>query len=222
MKILVIEDEIKIRNFLKTTLEAECFVVDTASDGEKGLELARKNPYNLVIANNLLPKRNGIEICVELRKIGKNMPIFILSVQNHTLEKVDLLDAGADDYLTKPFALEEFLARVRALLRRKEMIRPETLSVGDLVLNSKEGVVTKKKESVPLTRKEFMLLKYLMENAGMIVSKNMILDHVWDMSVDLFSNTIESHILSLRRKLKDRGRVRMIQTFSGRGYKIQN
>lgn len=220
MRILVIEDEIKIRNFLKATLEAECFVVDTASDGEEGLELGRQNSYHLIIANNLLPKRNGIEICVELRKIGKNMPIFILSVQDHTLEKVDLLDAGADDYLTKPFALEEFLARVRALLRRKEMIRPETLAVGDIILNPKEGVVMKKKESVPLTRKEFMLLQYLMENAGMIVSKNMILDNVWDMSVDLFSNTIESHILSLRRKLKDRGRTRMIQTFSGRGYKI--
>ncbi len=220
MRILIIEDEEKIASFLKTSLEAECFAVDAASDGEKGLYLGRTNDYDLVILDNMLPKKEGLEVCRELRSYGKTMPILILSVKNQTVEKINLLDAGADDYLTKPFSLDELLARIRALLRRKSNIEEEVLIIGDITLDSKKCIVQRKKKDVTLTRKEFMLLQYFMQNKDAVLSRGMILEHVWDMSVDIFSNTIESHVLSLRKKLDDGGKTKLIHTVPGRGYKM--
>jgi DNA-binding response OmpR family regulator len=220
MRILIIEDEDKIASFLKTSLEAECFAVDLANNGEKGVYYAKSNEYDLIILDNMLPKKNGIEVCTELRSIGKTVPIIILSVKNQTIEKIDLLNAGADDYLTKPFALEELLARIRALLRRKSHITEDILTVGDVTLDSKKCVVYKNKKPITLTRKEFMLLQYLMQNVDTVLSRGMILEHVWDMSTDIFSNTIESHILSLRKKLSDKTKNKLIHTVPGRGYKI--
>jgi two-component system copper resistance phosphate regulon response regulator CusR len=220
MRILVVEDEEKIALFVKAILEADCFAVDVAYDGEKGLSHASINDYDLVILDNILPKKKGIEVCKELRKNGKQMPIIILSVKNEAVEKIDLLNAGADDYLTKPFVVEELLARVHALLRRRVPITQEVLRLGELVLNSKNFTVVRGGRSIRLTRKEFMLLQYLMQNADTVLSRGMILEHVWDMSVDIFSNTIESHILSLRKKLGEGQKNKMIYTISGRGYKI--
>ncbi|HYC34397.1 MAG TPA: response regulator transcription factor [Candidatus Paceibacterota bacterium] len=220
MRILIIEDEQEISDFLKVSLKAESFAVDCAADGEKGSYLARTNDYDLIILDNILPKKAGLEVCKEIRKLGKTMPIIILSVRNQVIEKIDLLNAGADDYLTKPFSIEELLARMRALLRRKTTIEQEVLKVGDITLNSKTCIVTHKKKPVHLTRKEFMLLQYLMQNEGAVMSRGMILEHVWDMSIDIFSNTIESHVLSLRKKLDDAKKHEIIQTVSGRGYKI--
>jgi DNA-binding response OmpR family regulator len=145
----------------------------------------------------------------------------VLSVKSETVKKVDLLNAGADDYLTKPFALEELLARVRALLRRPPEIEGDVLQVGDVSLDTKRFLVKRGKREVALTRKEFMLLHYLMRNQGVVLSRGMILEHVWDMSIDIFSNTIESHILSLRKKLHDTGGHRLIKTVPSRGYKIE-
>lgn len=220
MRILVVEDEAKIARFLKESLEAEYFAVDTAEDGEKGSYFGRTNEYDLVVLDNMLPKKEGIQVCKELRTAGRTMPILIVSVRTGTLDKVDLLDAGADDYLTKPFALEELLARVRALLRRPTRLEDDVLQIESIVLDSKSGVVMQDGKAINLTRKEFMLLQYLMRNEGIVLSRGMILEHVWDMSVDIFSNTIESHILSLRKKLGDRGDARIIQTVSGRGYRM--
>ncbi len=138
MRILIIEDEAAISMFLKSSLEAEYFAVDVASDGEKGSYLAHINEYDLVILDNLLPKKDGITVCGELRASGRTMPILVISVKSETVKKVDLLDAGADDYLTKPFALDELLARVRALMRRKSAIESELLCVADLSLDNQE------------------------------------------------------------------------------------
>ena len=221
MRILIIEDEKKIIDFLKKSLENECFVVDVAMDGEKGLYLAQTNNYNIIILDNVLPKKTGRQVCEEIRKDGKTVPIIMLSVKGETTTKVELLNAGADDYLTKPFSLEELLARIRALLRRPKQIESEVLKLDDLTLDTKRHLVKRGKKEVYLTRKEFMLLEYLMKNQGIVLSRGMILEHVWDMNADPFSNTIESHILSLRRKTDFKGTKKLIHTVPGRGYKIE-
>lgn len=220
MRILVVEDEQKIANFLKEALMAEYFAVDVAEDGEQGSYYARVNDYDLVILDNLLPKKEGAQVCRDIRAAGKTIPILIVSVRTGTSDKVDLLDAGADDYLTKPFALEELMARVRALLRRPTELEGDILQIEDIVLDSKAGTVHKGAKELKFTRKEFMLLQYLMRNPGIVLSRGMILEHVWDMNVDIFSNTIESHIMSIRKKIGDHRRNKLIQTVSGRGYRM--
>ncbi|HTR18897.1 MAG TPA: response regulator transcription factor [Candidatus Paceibacterota bacterium] len=221
MRVLIVEDEKRIADFLKESLEAEYFAVDVVDDGDKGAYYAQINDYDLIILDIMLPKKDGFEVLHELRSVGITIPILVLSVKSETVKKVDFLNAGADDYLTKPFVLSELLARIRALLRRPQKTEAEVFAVGDLTLNVKAGKVTRGKRDIYLTRKEFMLLRYLMQNEGSIISRGMILEHVWDMSADIFSNTIESHILSLRKKLGDTGKTRLIQTVPGRGYKIE-
>lgn len=221
MRILVVEDEPKLSRFLKEALEAEYFAVDVANDGEQGAHYGVINDYDLVLLDNRLPKKEGIEVCRELRSEDRTMPILVMSVKSDTVSKVDLLNAGADDYLAKPFALEELLARVRALMRRPQVIEAEIMTVADLTLDSKACTVKRGKKDLYLTRKEFMLLQYLMRNEGTVLSRGMILEHVWDMSADIFSNTIESHILSLRKKLGENDKNRLIHTIPGRGYKFE-
>ena len=221
MRVLIVEDEKKIADFLRESLEAEYFAVDVVEDGDKGAYYAQINEYDLIILDVLLPKKDGLEVLHELRAAGVAIPILVLSVKNETLKKVDFLNAGADDYLTKPFVLSELLARMRALLRRPKKMEAEIFTVSDVTLNVNAGVALRGTKEIYLTRKEFMLLRFLMQNEGMVVSRGMILEHVWDMHADIFSNTIESHILSLRKKLGDTGKDRLIQTVPGRGYKME-
>jgi len=220
MRILIIEDEKEIAEFLKKSLEAENYVVDIAYDGEKGSFLARTNDYDIILLDNIMPKKTGKQVCEEIRRDGKNVPILMISVKSEVTTKVDLLNAGADDYLTKPFSLDELLARIRALLRRPKKIETEILKIDDLVLDTSKHKVMRGDKEIYLTKKEFMLLKYLMKNVGIVLSRGMILEHVWDMSVDAFSNTIESHIRSLRRKIDLPGKKKLIHTIPGFGYKI--
>lgn len=220
MKILLIEDDESIADSLKSFLQSEYFVVDVSEDGEKGLFCALTNEYSLVILDKMLPKKDGLEVCQEIRRNNKTMPILVLSVKSEVPAKIDLLNAGADDYVTKPFSFEELLARVRAILRRPANIQGEVFKVGDLTLDAQKCEVFKGGRRIRLTRKEFSLLAYLMKNQGNVVSKGKILDNVWDMNVDSFSNTVEMHILNIRRKIESSKRDKIIHTVSGVGYKL--
>ena len=220
MKLLVVDDEQKIRDFLKRSFEEECFVVDTAGNGLEGVQFALINEYDLVILDNQMPNYTGLEVCNLLREKGKKFPILILSVNSDTDIKVDMLNAGADDYLTKPFSFQELLARVHALLRRPRDMTDSIIKAYGITLDSRKHNVLKNGVPVSLTRKEFMLLEYLMRNRGNVLSRGLIMEHVWDMNADPFSNTIESHILNLRKKIDIKNREKFIKTIPGRGYKF--
>ena len=219
MRVLVVEDEKKIAGFLKAGLEEKCFSVDLAMDGERGSYLARTTDYDLVILDNILPKKSGLEVCREIRERGRIMPIIMVSVKGDPSAKIELLNAGADDYLAKPFSFEELLARIAALLRRPPDLKSSVLGLDDLSINTSAYTVARGTTRIYLTRKEFMLLEYLLRHRGAVVSRGMILEHVWDMDGDPFSNTIESHISSLRRKVDIPGKRKLIHTIPGRGYK---
>lgn len=220
MRILIVEDDEGIGQALKLQLEAENFAVDVATDGEKGSYLARTNGYDAIILDSTLPKKMGQEVCVEIRKVGKHMPILFLTVNNEVDQKVRALNAGADDYLTKPFSFQELLARIRALLRRPQTRLENIITFDDLRIDVDKQTIHRGKDEIELTRKEFMLLEHLTRNHGYVVSRSELIEHVWDSSVDIFSNTIESHMVSLRKKIDTPRRRKLIHTVSGRGYKI--
>lgn len=219
MKLLIIEDDSSIRNVLRMSLEASCFTVDTAEDGEQGSYMARTNEYNLIILDNMLPKKLGKKVCQEVREAGKTTPIILLSMKSEILEKVSVLDAGADDYMTKPFSFEELLARIRALTRRPRTLAEKILKIKDIELNTDRNIVTKSGTEIELTKKEFTLLEYLLQNKERVVTRGQIMEHVWDINADPFSNTIESHIVNLRKKIGDNHK-KLIKNIPGRGYKI--
>jgi len=220
MRILIVEDRREISAFLLKALTQNSFSVDLAADGERGSYLARTNEYDLVILDNILSKKTGLQVCQEIRASGKTVPILVMSVKPEPSTKVELLDAGADDYISKPFSLDELLAMIRALLRRPRQLSGEILIFNDLTLDTKAHIVRRANKEIHLTPKEFMLLEYLLRNKGAVLSRSMILEHVWNMDTDPFSNTIESHILSLRRKIDPDGKRKIIQTVPGVGYKI--
>jgi len=220
MRILLIEDDREIIKFLKPSLEADLLVVDIAQDGEDGSFLARTTDYDLIILANVLPKKTGLEVCKEIRKSGKSTPILILLVKSETTTKVQLLNAGADVFLSKPLALDELLATIKALLRRPKQLQGDLLKTDDLAIDTIRYTVTRGKKDIYLTPKEFMLLEYLLRNEGIVLSRGKIMEHVWDRTVDSFSHTINSHILRLRRKIDYPGKKKLIHTVPGRGYKI--
>lgn len=220
MRLLIVEDDPSLLSYLKTALQEECFAVDAATDGEQGSFMARTNDYDIIILDNNLPKKNGPQICREIRKEGKCMPIIGLSVQNEIPKKVELLDDGADDYITKPFSLQELVARIHTLLRRPSERLGETMRVDDLILDSRRHLVLRGGQEINLTKKEFMLLEFLMKQDGVVATRGAIMEHVWDINGDLFSNTIEAHVLSLRKKVDAGNKRPLIHTVPGRGYKI--
>ncbi len=220
MRILIIDDDVAITNTLKETLKSEGFVLDTAKDGERGLYLSKSNEYDIIILDNCLPKKDGIEVCISIRESGNTTPIIILSVLSSSEQKTALLNAGADDYVIKPYSHQELLARIRALLRRPQIIEEEILTLDDLILDTKRHVTQRGGKEIKLTRKEFGLLEYLLRNTGITLTRGVLMEHVWDMNADPFSNTIESHIASLRRKIESKNKTKLIHTVSGYGYKI--
>lgn len=222
MRILIIEDEKEISNFLKRNFENDCFAVDVARDGQEGLEKALAQKYDCLILDNIMPKMTGKEVCKEIRKNGSDTPILMLSVKSETDTKVEILNAGADDYMTKPFAYEELLARMRALLRRPKEMNGEIFEIDNLVIDTKKHQASRNNKKIYLTRKEYMLLSFLMRNKGAVLSRAMILENVWDSNADPFTNTIEAHIAALRRKIDKPGEKKLIHTLTGRGYKVDD
>lgn len=222
MKILVIESEKNAADFLIKNLKTASFVIDVVGSEEKRLYAARTNECDLIVLNDVSSKKVDVDICRTLRGASCHAPIIVLSTCSEVSHKADILNAGADDYLTKPFSFEELLARIRALLRRPRQIQMEILKIDDLALDTKKHSVLRGRKEIYLTRKEFMLLEYLMRNADIALSRGMLMEHVWDRDVDPFSNTIEAHILSLRRKIDLAGkRKKLIHTVSGVGYKLR-
>jgi two-component system OmpR family response regulator len=221
MRILVVEDERKIAEFVKKGLKAEGYAVDTAADGEEGRFLAATGDYDLVLLDLRLPKMDGITLCRTLRAEKYAGPILMLTARDTVKDKVLGLDSGADDYLTKPFDFEELLARVRALLRKRGAAEPTRLQVDDLVMDLLAHTVERGSRLIALTPKEFSLLEYLLRNAGTVVSRAMIAEHVWDIHFDSFTNVIDVSVNHLRSKVDRDFPKKLIQTVRGRGYVLK-
>lgn len=222
VKILIVEDEHKIANALRQGLVQEGYAVDVAYDGDDGLATAQASSYDVIILDRMLPGSiDGIGICKTLRKAGDHTPILLLTAKDQVADRVAGLDSGADDYLVKPFAFEELLARLRALLRRPQDGTTPILQVGDLTLDPATFQVARQSKPIILSRREFALLEYLMRNQGRILSKQNIIDHVWDFDADVLPNTVEVYMGYLRQKIdKPFQQQPLIHTSRGFGYYI--
>ena len=221
MRILVVEDEIRVASFLKRGLEAENYAVDIATDGEEARHLATTEDYDLILLDIMLPKLNGFEVLSHLRAREIATPVIVLTARGALGDRVRGLDLGADDYLVKPFAFEELLARARALLRRRAQRASPTLRAGPIVLDPLTRTVTADGKSVEFTPKEFALLEYLMQNEGTVLTRAMIAQHVWDITFDTYTNLIDVFINHLRKKLQPYGCGEMIHTVRGVGYVLR-
>jgi two-component system copper resistance phosphate regulon response regulator CusR len=219
-RILVVEDEAKIANLLKRGLEEEGYEVDVAADGAEGLNLALGRTYDLLVLDIGLPELDGMEVCRQLRDKGRLTPVIFLTARDSVHDKVLGLDLGADDYLTKPFAFEELLARIRSLLRKAQQKADTRLRVADLILDTKTRKVERSGQAIDLSTKEFSLLQYLMENRGVVLTRMDISEKVWDIHFDTTTNVIDVHINRLRKKVDHDFVPKLIQTVRGAGYTL--
>lgn len=221
MRLLLVEDEKKVASFIKKGLEEEGYAVDWASDGDKGLYMGLDDVYDLVILDVNLPSKDGLSILKDLRSSGIGTPILLLTVRATIEDRVIGLDTGADDYLPKPFAFQELLARVRALLRRRIETEPPVLKVADLSLDPAKRKVFRGDQPIELTSKEFSLLEYLMRNKERVVTRTMISEHVWDHTFDTFTNVVDVYVNYLRKKIDIGHQSRLIHTVRGVGYVLK-
>jgi DNA-binding response OmpR family regulator len=221
MRILVVDDDRRLCAVIKRGLLEEAYAVDLAYDGEEGEYLAEINPYDLIILDIMLPKKDGIEICRELRAKKVNTPVLMLTAKDTVEDRVKGLDTGADDYLVKPFAFNELLARVRALLRREGMSKSPELRVGELTLNTLTRQVWRGQRPIELTTKEYVILEYFMRHPNVVVTRTMLEEHAWDYDFDSLSNLVDVYIRRLRRKIDTEGEDSLIQTLRGAGYRLK-
>lgn len=218
MRMLVVEDEVKLGAAIKRGLEQEGYAVDLVHDADDGQAYAETEEYDLMVFDRMLPDgRDGLDICRELRAGGNTTPILMLTARDAIADRVEGLDTGADDYLVKPFDFDELIARIRALQRRPKAVLSSTLVFGDVTMNTTEKSVTKAGAAVQLSRKEYALLEYLAQNRGRTLSKEQLINHVWDFDADILPNTVEVFIRSLRKKLG----ADAIETVRGFGYRLK-
>ncbi len=222
MRILLVEDEAKVAGFVERGLVAERYAVDVAADGCYGLELAQTYPYDLIILDLMLPGLEGQQVLNRIRKQNTQVPVLVLTARDAVEDKVRLFDSGADDYLTKPFAFAELLVRAKALLRRGPVNRASTIKLRDLELDRLTQQVKRAGRRIELTAKEYSLLEYLMLNPDRVLSRNMIIEHVWDQSFDGITNIVDVYVRHLRNKVDDAHEYKMIRTVRGAGYVIHN
>jgi len=222
MRILLVEDELRIASFIERGLKEQHYIVDTVNNGIEGAMLAEINPYDMLVLDVVLPGKDGISVCRELREKNINVPILMLSGKCSVKDKVGGLDAGADDYLAKPFAFEEFLARVRALLRKNQQNKTGRLKIDDLELDQMKHKVKRADKEIALANKEYALLEYLMLNADKVVTRTMIAEHVWNEDFDTFSNIYDVYIHRLRSKIDKNSSTKLIHSIRGVGYILKS
>ena len=222
MTILVVEDEVKITRFIKKGLEMEHYTVEVAYDGEEAMAKAEINSYDLIILDIMLPKLDGIEVCRKLREKKVETPIVMLTARDTVEDRINGLDAGADDYLVKPFAFGELVARIRALLRREKTVKSTNLQVGDLIMDPATHEVYRENKEIQLSSKEYRLLDYMMRRPGHVCTRTMIGEHIWGYNFTDDSNVIDVYISYLRRKIDSGFKYKLIHTVRDVGYKIQD
>ncbi|MEA2715182.1 MAG: two-component system, OmpR family, copper resistance phosphate regulon response regulator CusR [Candidatus Parcubacteria bacterium] len=220
MKLLIVEDDKIVAQMLKNGLNSRDHTVEVADDGADGSFMGRSFDYDAIVLDYDLPRKNGLTVCKEVRTSGRATPIVFLSSNDDAELKVRALDQGADDYITKPFALNELFARLQAVTRRPPAIKDSVLSVSDIILDTDRHIVERGGRRIHLTRKEFNLLEYLMKNIGFVLSRALLLEHVWTSDSNPFSNTVEAHIRNVRKKLNAGGRPNLIGNIPGRGYVV--
>ncbi len=220
MRVLVVEDETRMAALIRQGLEEDAYAVDVVGNGSEVLDWVRSVEYDVVLLDIMLPGMNGVEVCHQIRAKGYTMPILMLTALDTTADKVQGLDSGADDYLIKPFAIEELTARLRALTRRDSPVKTSQLQVGDLVLDTAAKRAHRGSQNIELTAKEYALLETLMRNPGQVLSRDQIIDHVWDLDFNAESKLIEVYIYTLRKKIDADHDVKLIQTVRGLGYRI--
>lgn len=222
MRILVVEDEKKVASFIKKGLNEDMYAVDVALDGEKGVELAFQNQYDLIILDVMLPKRDGFSVLKDIRGGGLKTPILMLTARGTMQDRVQGLDLGADDYLPKPFHFEELTARIRSLLRRSGSEKTTVLKCADVTLDTVKHIANRAGKNIELTTKEYSLLEYLMRNKERVLSRSLITQHVWSYSFDTESNIIDVYIKRLRKKLNDEDDMTLIRSIRGVGYVMRD
>jgi DNA-binding response OmpR family regulator len=218
MRLLLVEDDPGVLRFVLKGLREQAYAVDTATTGDDALYQAEINTYDLIILDVMIPGRDGFAVCKQIRKTGNRVPILMLTALDGVEDRITGLDVGADDYLAKPFAFRELLARLRALSRRSGELRPPNITVADLVVDTAAQTVTRRGRRIPLTTKEYALVEFLARNAGRVVGRAAIAEHVWDDTFDPFSNLIEVYVNRLRHKIDEDSKLPLLHTRRGAGY----